>query len=478
MISQNTFELTDQQYFDFSRELEEYHAIFYKFWEMGKPTFSEKIPTAAVSFNKEGSFIEFIFNPIFWQSLTALQRKFIICHESLHIILDHGSRAVSINMSGNKEDQYIANIAMDIVVNHMLVSKFGFNRKTLNMEQYVWVESVFKGDPNLKNIPTDECFEYYYTLLHQKLNETGQQSSSGDQSGNEDSGQSNENNSGDNEGNNPGLDSGLVGKPSDIKNEANKISSNVDRFDDHGSLPDSSDSNLQNKVSQAMNDLTEVEAESLFEDIKADLDEELKSRGCVPGGQILVMDKKPFPKKKKWETVIRKWAKKFDDDFDTLESWTEANRRIGDLMKHVYLPTELDREIPSKSRIDLYFFLDTSGSCVHLADRFWKAAKSLPENKFKIHLFCFDTKVYRTSLKSGKLYGFGGTSFDILEQQVQKDITDKLIKKHPEAVFVITDGYGNNIRPKNPQKWHWFLTGNYTHYIPKTCKTYDLKKFE
>ena len=131
-----------------------------------------------------------------------------------------------------------------------------------------------------------------------------------------------------------------------------------------------------------------------------------------------------------------------------------------------------------ENKIEVWFFQDTSGSCYGFRDRFFSAAKSLPPDKFDIRMFCFDTRVFETTLKSGKLYGFGGTMFQILENKVQ-EIIKKENLAYPKAVFVITDGYAcDNISPKHPRRWHWFLSTNYTRCIHKECNIHMLKDFE
>jgi len=102
------------------------------------------------------------------------------------------------------------------------------------------------------------------------------------------------------------------------------------------------------------------------------------------------------------------------------EQWARVNRRfvgIASSMSNMFLPSEMEIEEKEeeKKKIKVVFFLDTSGSCQHLAERFFKAAKSLDSKKFDVELYCFDTRCYKTSLESGRLYGFGGTSFSILE---------------------------------------------------------------
>jgi len=125
-----------------------------------------------------------------------------------------------------------------------------------------------------------------------------------------------------------------------------------------------------------------------------------------------------------------------------------------------------------ETKIELYFFQDCSYSCYHLKDRFFNAAKSLPEDRFDVKLFTFDTRVYESSLKSGKLYGFSGTRFDIIEQHLQT------VKPHPRAIFVITDGAGNVVNPQHPDRWFFFLSAKNTRYIPAKSHTYDLGDFE
>lgn len=51
--------------------------------------------------------------------------------------------------------------------------------------------------------------------------------------------------------------------------------------------------------------------------------------------------------------------------------------------------------------------------------------------------------------------------------------------RYPEAVFVITDGYGNRVKPARPEKWYWFLTPGGSRYcIPKECNIYNLQDYE
>ena len=88
-------------------------------------------------------------------------------------------------------------------------------------------------------------------------------------------------------------------------------------------------------------------------------------------------------------------------------------------------------------------------------------------------------KLNQKDIEKGRLYGFSGTSFIALENFIQKTIK-KEGKKYSDigAVFVITDGAGDHIKPENPKKWYWFLSENYTNFIPNASHTFLLKNFE
>ena len=102
----------------------------------------------------------------------------------------------------------------------------------------------------------------------------------------------------------------------------------------------------------------------------------------------------------------------------------------------------------------------------------------MPKDKFKKHLFCFDTEVYEVNEKNKELFGFGGTSFIAIEEHIQFMLKNKKVKKYPSAVFVITDGYGNSVKPAKPNKWYWFLTSNGSkHFIPKESKIFSLNNY-
>lgn len=399
--------ISTTEWMKISQDLEQHHALFYQCWQMGRPILTEEIETAGVKFNKEGIFIEFMFNPIFWEAITDYEKTFVISHECLHIILNHGCRSI------NSKDITRTNIALDIVVNHMLVNGFGFDRYKLSMQDSMcWVDTIFAEEEWLNNITLDQTFEYYYQLISKN--------------------------------------------PSD-----NFI------LDDHSGLGNSSE--LLKKLNEILSPEEKL-------GIKHILD---KHSGTEESSKWTFARVDEVQKKKKWETVIKKWAKKYlKTAQNESEHWLRINRRWNNLDDKLIIPSEMENDIVDRNKLPVFFFLDTSGSCWGLRDRFFTAALSLPSDLFKIKLFCFDTSVQQTTLESKRIYGGGGTNFQIIENAIQ-EVTQEQYLDYPEAVFIITDGYGSKVTPKTPQNWHWFLTKHNTKiYIPKESKTYLLNDYD
>ncbi len=424
-----------EEYESILMEMVEYHSIFYKLWSITSPQFSNTIPTACVYFDSNGKEIIMEFNEEFWNSLTKTQKKFVICHETLHMLLSHGRRTIN-----DKRVAQLINVCQDIVINERLIAMYGFKRTEIDPNnKYCWVDTVFKDNP--ESISTTENFEYYFNLLFKM-----------DSSAPDDKG----------EGTDSGENSG--GLPCTV--------------DDHSKMGDFGDINDIGDI------LSEEEKEHINDFIEACSDPNAcvnEQRGSEDGKLVMTLNLEKVKKKKKWETVIKKWTNKFIKQTDVdIEQWAMMDRRWTNLSSDLILPSEyeLDDLKEDFNKIDVWFFQDTSGSCVHLAKRFFAAARSLPENRFNVRMFCFDTKVYETDLTSGKLYGFGGTSFNIIENKIQKICKDENI--NPKKVFpwVITDGYGNNVSPQYPKNWYWFLSSNYRRCIPNECNIFNLKDYE
>lgn len=412
-------------YLDISQQLEKHHSIFYMFWKMGKPIFTNKVDTAAVAFDRDGEFIQFLFNREYWNSLSEYERLFTIAHECLHVILDHGVRT-----KDAKANSLACNVALDVVVNHTLVDRFGFDRKSLRDDNKLcWMDTVY---PN-QEVKSNQSFEYYYNLLP-KIDVPLFSGFSGD------------------------------GEGFAIPDEHERLSqSDFDGFLDEVA------SNLSDEEKGAIKELTD----QLGED-----QESSKTAGSTAGGRWAIANVGVVQRKRKWETVIKKWSKKYDrPEFHDIEQWARLNRRFSFLDGGLLLPSEMEQEFELEGKIDVWFFQDTSVSCASFRDRFFKAAMTLNPDRFNVHMHCFDTQVYKTTLESKKLFGFGGTSFQPIENYIQAEMKSEK-KTYPEAVFVITDGYGSSVKPEKAKNWYWFLSTNYKHYIPKDSNIFNLKDYE
>ncbi|RJQ25715.1 hypothetical protein C4577_04955 [Candidatus Parcubacteria bacterium] len=460
------------EWLDICLQLEDFHSVFYKLWEMGKPVFTEEIDTAAVTFDKGGDFVQFLFNPKFWDKCNAYERLFVICHEALHVIFNHGIRTKT------ALDKQACNVALDIVVNHTLVRSFKFDRtKIKGWKKLCWVDTVFKGPkgkPRLdkvgRPIPDNECFEYYISLFDRLEIDVATVCAGSGSKG-----------------------MGGLGLPGEGDGEG------VAPLDDHSKMGDFAD--IIGKLDKGLSDEEKAGIENT---VKRHFQ---KEEGGMPGGKLAgkgagnlwhFAAKKDIRKKKKWETVIKKWSQKFIKRHDKdHEQWARLNRRFQFLPSKLFLPSdmEIDTREKEKNRIKVFFFLDTSGSCYHLKDRFFQAAETLPKERFDIRLFCFDDAVFETTLASRKMKGGGGTSFALIERHIQQD-KKKENTEYPKAVFIITDGYGDEVKPEIPKNWYWFLSTVpvnvhssekstawvESHYIsqlaPKECNFYNLNDYE
>lgn len=396
--------------------LEQHHELFYRFYQLGYPIFTDALETAAVAYDITLECPTFLFNPTFYQKLSTKELAFVISHECLHVTLDHCKRFKNID----RQLQELFNRMADVVVNETLVRNFGFERlETLAGLQPCYLENSFP-----KNVKPEvgREVEYYFNLL--------------------------------------------MDNTTFIEMPQNGMGQCID----------------QHQKYTLTSDKIEKVSEQIGEALSKEGKDSLKSAcggqmaGTIAGNKKLRVNVKTTIKRK-WESVIKNWAIKTIQGNNENEQWARIARRMSCIDTKMFIPSIMEEDTYDVNKIDVWFFQDTSGSCAHFAERFFAAAKSLPPDKFNIKMFCFDTKVYETTLESGELYGFGGTSFDILERAIQREIKEKGIN-YPKAVFVITDGYGNSVHPLHPKKWYWFLSEDYKIYIPKECNTFMLKDFE
>ena len=264
-------------------------------------------------------------------------------------------------------------------------------------------------------------------------------------------------------------------------------------FDDHDGLADTEA--LKEVIQELNEDMTEEEKSDLedmidehFQKEKNKQDDLQNQQGGKGAGDYWSFSKiDNIPKKKKWETIIKKWMlKEIKISSRDLEQWVRVNRRFTMLPNDFFLPTEMEVEdlYEEKSRVKVWFVIDNSASCSNLFDRFAHAAASLPKDKFDVRLWCFDTVMHEVIIKKGhmKALGGGGTSFTCIENKIQEIVkTEKC--EYPKSVWVLSDGYSvGQLTVEHPLHWSWFLTTGYTNCIPPECikkkQVYNLKDFE
>lgn len=384
---------------------------------------------------------------------TDYKKLFVICHECLHAVLNHGLRFKDV------ENHDIANVAEDLAINHMLIDNFGFIREEIEeWDKYCWVETVFK-DKKYRGMPypTDESSEFYYNHVYKICKENG---------GSNDGKNSSDNNS-----------SGGQGNPT--KGDKGDLPALVDS---HDGWHDASQEEVSDIVNQAINSLSNEEKQSLIGKLKSDNIDKTAGIGSILA-KIDLSHVSKVKKKPKWETIIKKWTKFILREKEHMEEqWLRKNRRFANINLNNDLMLPSDHDVHDicyeKDRIKLFFFLDTSGSCISYAERFFKAAMSLDPLKFDIRLFCFDTEVAETTLASKTIYGGGGTSFSCVENKIQEIMKSEHCA-YPDAIFIISDGYGNTFNPEYPKRWYWFLTESSTdNFIPNLSKVFMLTAYE
>tara|TARA_Y100001933_G_scaffold265165_1_gene336250 strand:+ start:5051 stop:6310 length:1260 start_codon:yes stop_codon:yes gene_type:complete len=416
--------LSSSEFEEIAFELESHHAIFYKLWEMGEMVFDDMVETAAVSFDKTGKYVAFHFNKDFWNRCTPYERKFVICHECLHVWLNHGIR------TSNASYPQLVNTALDVVVNHMLVDNFGFDRSKLSdSENLCWVETVYDED---EDIESGETFEYYYNSL---------------------------------------------------MNSPNTKFTELKLVDSHENLSECD-----------VEDILEKLGEGLSVEEKSEIAEALKKHqpgtSNLPGKNSIgdwfkVNVVSCIKKKRCWYDLIKQWATIKKDDEADAEQWLRKNRRMTLLESNsgssLLLPSDCDALADEDDKVEMWLFLDVSGSCYGLRDHFFSAALTIPEDRIRLRAFSFDTQTYEVDLSTGKLRGGGGTAFHIIQETIERELKGN--QKHP-VVFVFTDGWGTTVRPTDPEKWHWFIDGgafciNQARALShKNCNFHDMSDFK
>jgi predicted metal-dependent peptidase len=411
--------------------LEQRKLFFRTLWSITDIQVTDDVSTACVRLVDDR--ISFMFNTDLWQQSSLQFKLFVICHEQLHIMLDHFNR-----LHFEQGDHQNKNKAADLPINHMLIRNYGFDRERdiPNWRDYCWVETIF---PENVNMPDNETVEFYYAQI--KLQQ-----------------ETSKNN----------------GRPS----SSGGVGDKQQTFDDHQQTDSSLNGNdvpqhIKQKIKQAFDDYVEERTEGMSQQEKEQWLEEF-SPGQGYGGGFGNEQQSHNLKKKKvksWKTLYNRIPKRLLAT-KVQNHWLTIPRRFSLMGDELLIPNEM--EIDKKDRVKMNVYLDTSGSCANDAKYFLQSAISFDEKLFDVQIFGFSDGVYEISKKPPYLLrGFGGTSFQKISEHVDA------YKTNVDAVFVFTDGddpSATNIR--YPKRWHWFILPNGTKkHINPLCNVYDLKDF-
>lgn len=431
---------------------------------MGKPRFDASVPTAAVYLptdKSKGSEFNFIFNPTFFAMLDVEERSFVMGHETMHVLLNHLMLLRKGKESGKFPNMRKFNIAADCVINDYLVS--------MGLEPGRLADFGAFG-PNIVGYDCANATvgEVYLDIPDADESEDGK--------GEEGEGEEGEGQ--------PGQGGGGSGSGDPLE-DFMKAAGAAQSFDDHEWMDanDPAQEQAAEDIAQDGKDKGNGMPEDL-EDKKEDGEGESKygSPGGGPGN-----DKGKMTKWQEQAGVSMAWAellKEIDPDMfkkggpPMKPSYHQPRRKLGGVnamrrsqgQRPIMLPVirKVDGdtgEIPS-----IFMALDVSGSCAHHANTFVTLARSVPQDKIKLHVATFSTVCNRLDLENPKWIG-GGTSFGPVEQYIRTHVTPEF-GHYPKAVIMVTDGEGsfNGTRPsvEDAEKWLWLITDNGYHAYPDT----------
>ena len=481
---------TPYEKFVFLEKISKYSVIFKSVYELGNAQYSNQIETACVCKDKNNNLLYLINYDFFW-SLNETEQLFVICHESLHLFFKHINQIEKLNLNPK-----VANYAMDIVINETLVTHFGFNRHEMPIAKNAcFIDTIFKQEQIEKyDLDLSKGYKYFYDVLMKELQEKNielakQLSNSVNLDDHQASLPSNTQPiQSDETFDNSEMDEDKqsqqqASQDEDNNQQNNNMLQNTSSNGGSGNNEDLDDSIGNTKGNPIDDDFLDQLIEDVENETEMKLDnieEKIKdfqiNRYGGDSGKYNLEDflKKDKTKKatiiqeKKWKKLV-KWVNPsiFDElDIEEPSFAKESYPFMFTLDNNMIMPGIKETQEYSKLKIDLYFFFDVSGSCLRYQPAFIDIVQNIPLNLFNPHLFAFDTKVkefefdWKTKKVKKQIKAGGGTIFHIIEEKIQQDLKNNVIKKYPSFVCVLTDGMANTINniPKNKEKnWLWLL---------------------
>lgn len=379
-------------------------------------TIDEECDTAATDGTR------LIFGPKFLDNITDSELDFIMMHEILHVALSHCFR-------GLDKDNYIFNIACDIVVNSNILKSNDMDFNSITLEKYG--ESMHLA-PNKEEGFNYTAEEVYEMLIDKEENQGNGKSSKNKDSKSNNSNKnqnSNSNTNNQNDGESKGKSSGKnKGKEKGRSNDEGNSSS--DKFsDDHSrwNKEDSKDSSLKDTWVQRT-----IEAAAAIQ-----RQQELTGRGEIPKTIERLLKELKDPQID-WKVILDEFVQEVVSDY----SFSPPDKRYD---SPFFLPDFNDVEYEVSN---ILFMVDTSASINDnmLTSSFSeiKGAIDQFDGKLQGWLGFFDATVYEPiefetvdELLKIKPIGGGGTDFEIIFNYVNENMIDN----PPKSIIILTDGY-------------------------------------
>lgn len=429
---------------------------------VGKPQWRQDLDTAAIDFEDADNPL-FVFNDEFAQTLQPQEMSFVLAHETMHVVLNHGRLLRSL------PNTQIANIAMDAVINDYLAGQ--------GIEPLPW---AIRGEQVIgqtaANLPVREVYD---RLVHQqrqqeKANEQSDSDDTGDgQSGDEDNGATS---SEENSVSSADIEqlAQSVANGGGLLNEHEWVAANADTIEQFAAQWE----DVPDDIKELMQDAQPAHVRQAGNGTDSALQEWRETHGVSLAWEQLLKEidpdilPKPGPKQRRQHPR---------------SSFRQRPRKLGafpDLLLPVRDPEPKKRGLNvDKGKPSIVMALDTSGSISRTtANEFVGLAKSIPEDKVDLQCCTFTTSAKELNLQKPS-FPSGGTDFSCIEKYIQDNFLAKG-KPYPKAVVVVTDGDASfrTVSPtaEHAKSWTWLLTENrYSHNLRRQfgSRMHSLSKF-
>jgi len=483
----------DKKHSDVISFLDEHYAYFVTYvLRLGKPEWTNKIPTAAVdcsdTIDRRGEFdpdnFRFIFNPMFATQLPLKEMAFVEAHETMHVLLNHlrlvenfvdrdtmrkimeqqkkGERPNKDEIKAQltvKRDMMLFNIAADCVINDYLVS--------CGLEAVTTVP-LCTGEEWIGESAAYMTVTEVFYKIKQKQNK-GNDGDSDDSDGEGDgegsgsgSGQPGDGEAGGSgklvkadgsEGEYTPLDdhSWMIGDDDDIEEAADALDKLYEKMEQDGK----NDPGLDDKKTEEANKQTQAQQ---------DIQNSMRA-GTEDGNMAEFMEQVGV------ELAWAKLMKEIDPDIfkepgiapPMISSFHARRRKLADpRYKRINLPVyrkEERTEKESKEIKSIVLALDVSGSIGPKdANRFMTLAKSIPTNRIKLFCCTFNSsyQTFDPQTQTNVSVG-GGTDFEAINNFIAEKVRPELKGQYPKSVVVITDGEAPiRTQPSEDEAKGWF----------------------